>query len=277
MWLKWQMRHAPARYVMSRQHAASLHSLEQRQEDMFFILGTGRSGTQLLTSLLSHSDAMLLHEPDFKDDVATMEAVRASRAKGEIYWKWFRSRQIDKRWQRNGAKKYGEVTGTIRYHAPLLAELFPKSKLFLLSRDGRGFVRSLMGWKHFYGPKSKGAFALKPFPEDPMFSEWPRMTRFERVCWAWTETNEFLMRSIPKQDRVTLECIVRDRSYFEERIVKELGLEVPEGSWEAVTQAMSRNSSKTYDFPAWQDWTHVQRDAFKRICGDTMERLGYHF
>jgi len=251
--------------------------LKASQERLLFILGNGRSGTQLISSLLDGTEETLIfHEPDFDADVATMDALRQNVELAEAYWREFRSVRVFQRWMAGGRERiYGEVNGTIRYQAPAIRRLYPRSTMLLLARDGRGVVRSIMGWPHFYGPGSEGAYALAPLPDDPFFEEWPSMSRFERICWSWRDGNEFVMRSVPECDWIQVERITSDFDYFKEHVVTRTGVEIAYEAWLRVVSARSKNASSAYAFPAWNDWDRAQRTAFVRICGDTMTRLGY--
>lgn len=253
--------------------------LSARQKDLFFVLGTGRSGTQLIADLMNASGhAAVFHEPNFRSDVATMEEHRRNPDRAAEYWREFRSVEVYRRWLADrDARFYGEVTGTLRYHAPVIRSLFPSAQLFLISRDGRGFVRSVMGWPFVYGRGSVGVYALAPLEDDPYFAEWPRMDRFERICWAWQETNAFLMRHVDASRWLQFEALVADYGYFSERLTGRLGLDFPRELWKEHAERKSRNSTKEYGFPDWDGWSKDQQDAFRRICGDTMAKLGYRF
>lgn len=243
------------------------------------MLGTGRSGTQLLTGLLNQSDqGLVFHEPNFGEDVSTMEDFRLHPVQAASYWKSFRQYQVYKRLQENpSARVYGEVNGTIRYQAPAILGCIPDATLFLLARDGRGVVRSVMRWPQFYGPESRGAYALAPLPGDPYEAEWDRMSRFEKICWGWREANEFMMRDVPPENWLQLEKLTTDYDYFKTSLLGKLGLSIPYETWLAAVSKRSSNATSEYAFPAWDDWTDQQQSDFDRICGNTMDRLGYVF
>ncbi len=251
--------------------------LSAHQGNLFFVLGSGRSGTQLIADLMNASGhAVVFHEPNFRSDVATMDEFRRNPQGAVNYWREFRSVEVFKRWKSaGGAALYGEVNGTIRYHAPAIKELFPAAQLFLICRDGRGVVRSIMGWPQFYGPGSQGAYALAPLDGDPYREKWSGMSRFEKVCWSWRETNEFVMQNIESSRWLQIEKLADDFDYFSERFARRLGIDYPRELWREHTSRKSRNASQEYGFPAWENWSREQRDAFARICGDTMTKLGY--
>lgn len=272
--LAWRMRGRCTTATLRRE---ANRYLADNQERLLFVLGNGRSGTQLISRLLDASGgAMVYHEPNFDEDVETMDALRRDIHLADAYWREFRAVEVYRRWLARGTERfYGEVNGTLRYQTPAIKRLFPQAHMWLLTRDGRGVVRSIMGWPHFYGDDSRGAYALAPLPGDPYFAEWDRMSRFERVCWSWRDGNEVVMRSVPERDWIQLERLTSDYDYFHAHIVARTGLEVSRERWLEATSRRSQNASPSYAFPAWDDWTQEQRDSFARICGDTMTRLGY--
>lgn len=263
--------------ISNKERAKASGFLDKRQGDIAFILGTGRSGTQLITeALLSTGQAAVFHEPNFVEDVGSMEGFYLDQYKAIRYWNTFRKYEIYKRWSENPATKiYGEVNGTIRYQIPGILSALPESKIFLVARDGRGVVRSVMGWKQFYGEKSKGAYALKPHKSDPYYVKWERMTRFEKICWSWMDSNEYLLKFVPENRIYKLEDLVKD---YEEmsRLLSDIGISIGLNSWERIVTKPSRNSSKEYSFPVWGEWSKKEQSTFVEICGKTMAKLGYH-
>lgn len=251
--------------------------LSRKQRDMIFILGTGRSGTQLIADLLRKAgQARVYHEPNFLEDVSTMESLRKDKARAERYWKRFRKYEVYNRWmEAPEIKVYTEVNGTIRYQVPGILSEFPFSQLYLLARDGRGVVRSVMGWSQFYGQHSKGAYALRPLPGDPYLKNWDKMSRFEKICWGWTESNEFLLNYISLDRVLLLENLVNDYNFIKIKLLNKIGLDLCEDDWREVTNKPSRNASLNYSFPHWTYWEKWQKETFREICGPTMERLGY--
>lgn len=251
--------------------------VDANQERLLFLLGYGRSGTQLLSGLLGKIDRVTsFHEPDFWEDIANFTDFKLDSKLAIEYLAKYRSIQIYKRWISKGEDAfYCESTGTIRYLAPVIAECYPKANLFLVSRDGRGVVRSMMGWGQFYGESSKGAYALEPEMGDPFFDQWPGMSRFERLCWSWQDTYNILMEAIPEVRWLRLEQLTTDYDYFSENLTGPVGLDLSYEQWHKVVSVKSINASQTYEFPTWGEWSLEEQQAFIRICGDTMSRLGY--
>ncbi len=251
--------------------------LHAHEAHLFFVFGTGRSGTQLISDLLSRTgDACVFHEPDFYADVETMDSMRRDKRLAVEYWQKFRSLQVCRRWHANPESRlYGEVNGTIRFQASAIAELYPEAKLFLVSRDGRGVVRSVMGWPQFYSPSSRGAYAIKPLMDDPCHERWDSMSRFEKICWSWADANRLLILTVRPEYRLQLERLSTDYEYCMDRLLEPLGIELSPAQWREHVSRKSRNASSSYAFPSWNEWTREQQQSFQDICGDTMEELGY--
>lgn len=274
--LAWPLR---GRFIDAETQRVALDQLGVRQENLIFVLGAGRSGTQLVTDLLDAAgDVVTYHEPNFREDIATMDRFRHDLPLAVRYWREFRAVEVWKRWSAApSATRYCEVNGTLRYQAAAIRQVFPRAHCFLLARDPRGFVRSMMGMHEFYAPLALPAYALAPLPGDPLFEHWSDLSRFEKICWMWRDTYEVLYEHIPTERWLLLERLVSDYDYFRERLGKPAGIVLSEADWHAKTTKKSRNSSAAYDFPAWPDWTPEHRAQFVTICGPTMSKLGYAF
>ena len=262
----------------SEQRDAQLY-LSERQKNLLFVLGSGRSGTQLVTQLLEASNKVAaFHEPNFFEDIATMDTFRKHPERAMGFWSDFRSVAIYRRWRAAKNKThYAEVTGTLRYHVSTIQKIFPSCPLYLLSRDGRGVVRSIMGWPEFYGPGSRGAYALSPLPGDICHMRWASMSRFERICWAWRDANECVMQAVPQVSWIQLERLSASFQYAHDIFLQPAGIDMNYDTFNRCVSTKSPNSSREYRFPAWKDWTHKQQHQFRDICGNTMTRLGYDF
>lgn len=258
-------------------HAAALTVLNDKGRRFFVVHGAGRSGTQLITSLVNAgAHAAVFHEPDFDDDLRVMPAIHADPDCADAYWKRFRAARIMARWaDAPDAKLYGEVTGMIRHHSQTIKTLFPDAPQFLLARHPSGFVRSLMGWTQFYSETSRGAYALSPAPGDPVWADWEGFSRFEKCCWAWAETYIRLAREIDPARHLRLEDIVSDYDSYVARLDQPLGLGLNEATWHGIVATPSKNSTKTYAFATYADWKPEEKEAFARLCGPAMSNLGY--
>ncbi|MDA3898045.1 MAG: sulfotransferase domain-containing protein [Desulfobacteraceae bacterium] len=245
--------------------------------NIFFILSTGRSGTQFLSNLLSQIDdrTLVMHEPDFYYDIGVLEKSKNSKQYASDYINNFRKFSIYDRIDGNEVEGYGEVTGTLRFHSEALRGVFPNAKIMLMSRDGRDVIRSVMGWPEFYGKESKGAYNLTPQQDDKYFDKWHDMTRFEKLCWSWQNSNRSMLSLIQPNEIFQFEKIISSYEYFKTRVLDKLELNVSEQQWTDSVNRKSPNSTKQYDFPHWADWSESQKETFMSICGPIMEKLDY--
>jgi hypothetical protein len=109
------------------------------------------------------------------------------------------------------------------------------------------------------------------------------MSRFERICWAWSALNGYALEAIRRSPNARLfrfeDLFKGDERYqylatLVEFATERLGVEraaiTPEGGW---LERRVHESEK--HFPAWSDWTPKQRERFREICGPVMDELGY--
>ena len=273
----WYSRSWRYKYLGFKQIDHTSQYLFDNSKNLVFLTGSGRSGTQFFANFLnSQPEIMSFHEPNFREDVGTMDLLRRNKDLILPYYQKFRNLEIFKRMNLVPQKPiYCEVNGTIRYHLPALNALFPKSKKLLIIRNGASVVRSLIPWNQFYNKYSKGAYALEPLESDDFWDEWPNFTRFDRICWAWQEANNFAISHIPQNQWIIFEKAVSDYSYFKEKFCDYLNLDISKSSWNKVVSTKSPNSTKVYDFPEYGDWSDLQKERFKHICGPTMTCFGY--
>jgi hypothetical protein len=253
----------------------------------FFVLALGRSGTAFLAALLGRDRKAVVHHEPYRLDHHLPFLRRAgvfdTVVDGLLEQRFTTlHRGID-------PSVYGEVNSYLRYEVDWLRRRFDPALVHLV-RDGRDFVRSAY-IRDVYSP-TESEPPIVPKNGDPYATRWTDMTRFERLCWYWMRTNEELAEKIPAP--VRLEDVVRSYPYFEERVLGPTGVQVPRAIWESERDK-PRNTSREYQMrelvlaairlrkrerrieplPHWTRWDRTQTDAFWRICGATMEKLGY--
>jgi hypothetical protein len=166
---------------------------------------------------------------------------------------------------------------------------FADHRALFFIRDGREWVRSHMNWGEAYNKRGLRKVISHNWPSpgkalgDPYHAEWPKFSRFERLCWAWTRLNEFALSTLARNPMVR---VVRFEDVFageqrERNLSGAIDFATAHlGDSKARISSMSgqlehRTHASSGDFPAWQDWTTQQRRSFERLCGLLMERLGY--
>jgi hypothetical protein len=255
--------------------------------NFFFILALGRSGTQFLASLLAKSPgALVYHEPAAEDPIYF-----GLRYAGDF--KQVTDDYLEKRFRgllpEDGQYEvYGEVNSYLRYEVDWLQRRFSPVLIHLV-RDGRDFVRSAYT-REVYTIKDKNP--LVPRDSDPYAQKWSNMNRFQKLCWYWTHTNEFLFSKL--KQTVRLEKLVTDYGYFKERILEPTGLQVSFAAWSREVKKPKNTSQRRVlkkkikrivffwekpqplqSIPPWSKWDTEKKEQFHEICAETMTKLGY--
>jgi hypothetical protein len=146
-----------------------------------------------------------------------------------------------------------------------------------------------MIWGEAYGKRGIRKYMMhrwpcaSDLPQDPYAEEWHTFSRFERLCWAWSRLNQYALDALERNDQARLflfESIFQRQGRYEAlsdlvRFTTSLpGLEpVRLGDIEDMLKNKVNPSSDK--FPAWDGWTKTQQHQFERICGPSMEQLGY--
>jgi glycosyltransferase involved in cell wall biosynthesis len=249
---------------------------------MFFVLNTGRAGSNTISRVLSQApDCQCLHEPEpafieeatrFRyGEVSSDDLVRVLRATRPPL--------------RSGVK-YGESNNKLALMVPVLERAFPDSRYVWLIRDGRQVVCSGLqrGW-FTERDAAENASAWRRWRlrgdrlgvVDP--EEWERWSPFEKNCWLWSYTNHLIRRDLQRLES--------DRTFVVR--IESLGQSLPElCGYLGITPVpfvISRANRRVADAGAsgttnsveriltWHDWSDDERKTFLRQCGDLMDDM----
>ncbi len=248
----------------------------------------GRSGTQFLASLLSKSPgALVYHEPAAEDRIYF--GLRYAGNFNKVVDDYLERRFRELLPADGIYEVYGEVNSYLRYEMDWLREKFNPILIHLV-RDGRDFVRSAYT-REVYTPDEKKLLTV-PRDNDPMAETWGQMNRFQKLCWYWKHTNEFLAS---KMDRTVLfEKLLKDYDYFTANVLEPIGLNIPFDTWKKETRKPKNISKKNIfkkkvkrmivsrgktgiiqPIPHWSQWNPGQIQQFNEICSETMRKFGY--
>lgn len=263
--------------------AVTSENAVDKGEKLFFVLGTGRSGSTSIAKMLSqHPDITCLHEPNYQ--LIRLSTEYAHGVKN-------RDRVKDELWQMYGtcsslpAGVYGESDQKLSNLVELLAELFPKAKFIHLIRNGIDTVSSTYsrGWfdnrEYAYDTEQedqvplfrlKGIFSeyrLNP-PEMRLMSEqaWKEMTAFERNAWYWSYWNDLIESQFEK--------IGKARTYTLK--LEEIHLKIHElnrfiGAKEFAYNVVHTNRAlSNYELISSNHWSDKQKLAFKKWTENLM-------
>ena len=255
----------------------------------FFILSHGRSGSKFLALLLNDTsnDIVVNHEPFLEDYHLLPLAYYYPESK-------VLKSKLKNRFEtilselNNDVAIYGEVNSLLRYSAGWLIDNLSPVILHLV-RDGRDVVRSTYARNTYLWNDSH--LPIFPKNNDKYSDKWIQMTRFEKICWYWRETNEHLLRyNFPI---IHLESLISNYDYFKNKLLIPLGISVSYDRWKEKI-SNPQNKTKNFDFkkivkkyiikenintdkiPHYTRWDKNMLESFNEICGETMRKLGYY-
>ena len=240
---------------------------------LFFIVSTGRTGTQWLAGLLCQCpDTFVEHEPVPVEQLAHKAAV-CNEAISDKYIEKFRLKEIYSRVskERPDIRIYGEVNGALRRHIVPIRKYIPSVKLIHLVRDGRDVVRSVVSRGTFSGAHPV-YYDFRPPIVDEYSERWEKLSEFEKACWLWQWENRYMRQHINQRARI--EDITSSYTLFKRQILEPLDLHLERAAWKAQTQR-PKNVSPKYTLGSCDHWTLEQKDQFVHICGKEMQHYGY--
>lgn len=252
-----------------------------------FIISTGRTGTKFLVIFFDefYSNIYACHEP-YPD----LLKLGIEYAKGEISLNnackiFDKNRknilyELDKR----NKKNYIESNSRLFPLIPVIRKICENYKVVHIIRDGRDWVRSVLPRSCYRREDPFQRLSADEFPEDPYFTKWDKMSRFEKICWLWVKMDRFIYDSI-KEDKKSITIKFEDifdaeRDYIGMRkIIDFLDLD-PEKSIglknEKFNRFMRRKINVTkYPRPHWRNWSIINKEAFLEICGAHMKLYEY--
>ena len=236
------------------------------------VLGTARSGTKWLCGRLgAGTSATVLHERTLNQDGTTTDPVLGlKRTAGDLVSllenKTLVSRLSKTALAGHRRTKRNVVEANV-YLPHVDPELFRCEDVSVvhLYRDPTRVVRSILqrgwydtpnDWKH---PRID-------------IEGWDSMTRFERACAYWAETNRSLMESFPDAIRVSLEELQHAASF--ESLVGQMGFVLHLIPF-ATTDSAAVDTTMEWTVPPVEEWSADDLQVFFDRCGPVAALLGY--
>jgi hypothetical protein len=244
---------------------------ELKHANIFFIVSTGRTGTQWLANLLNKAaGTYVVHEP-VPNEWHNHAQVIMQPETAQEYLYTYRFREIALRMHEHPSQIYGEVNSALRFHICALRELLPKCKIIHLVRDGRAVVRSVMN-RRLSSHRTPLYTQITPPIDDEYTARWHELSDFEKVCWGWQAENRFMR--LNTELRARFEDITTSYELFSQQILKTLGLLIEEKTWLASLR-VPMNQTKNHLMEPWKHWTREQKIQFITICSREMSHYGY--
>jgi hypothetical protein len=271
-------------------------------DDVFFILGCGRSGTTAMAHILntaSNAQVTVEQKPNLCIEARMNYEERLSSTKTLLLKS--RSTEIE-----NAHKQeliYGDKNPNYLAFIYELQEIWNPRFLYV-HRDGRDVVRSMMSWNalqtlnggKFFGMNeddpNSDIFSpeqdwwdysrIRPRPDEPAFENWKALSTFEQCAWHWAKYN-FLTKEKLKQidsNRWQELCMSKANAPEIENTFKFLGLNDFDGN---AIQTILEAKINTYEFvddntdkyPHHSKWSKQQNSQFDSIANNVMQSLSY--
>lgn len=244
---------------------------------MFFVVSTGRSGTQTLAELLDRSpDCVCPHEPEPRLLMEAMQYLYGKLPHDEAVALLRRTRptiQTD--------KQYGESHHHLSLMIPALHDAFPQAKFVWLIRDGRKMVASLYArgaYKGYRFSATEGGILWETTRirgdrvGDMSTLTWWGLSRFEKCCWHWDYRNRF---SEQKLKECSCDWMLIRLEELEARsgdLFEFLGLQPPV-EMNVKHLNVAKPVSGRREMPQdWREWNGEQVLAFLHFCAPVMDQ-----
>ncbi len=196
-----------------------------------FMVGSGRSGTKMVSRLLHGCDQV---EPHHEYLNTLIQPLAVQRYMGIISREQAVSGLRD---AYSGAFYYSpapiflDCSHKLSFIIDDLADAYPGARFLHVTRDGRKVVASflhklqdecydgpsidvLMGWLADRSlpkpPAEKRYWWNVPQPGQPFAAEFPGLSRFQRICYHWREANRCILESFDKLPGRTLTLKLED-------------------------------------------------------------------
>ena len=173
----------------------------------------------------------------------------------------------------------------------ILPQVFRRCRIVYLVRDAREWVRSC--WGHaggFYRARdlvrllSGGRLRAPMCSDDPWAARWTDMSRFEKNCWLWAKKNRYALDCLRGTDEARMwrfeDVFLGNRRYEVLEKLVQFATCFPGGprfEYTSLDGVLERpvNASGPGALPRWREWSEGRVRAFRLICGELMDELGY--
>jgi hypothetical protein len=256
----------------------------------FFILSQGRTGTKFLSKLLnSVSETVVHHEPDELDRNILFYSYTGQFDEALNGLLTLRFNQLLEKVPNDFT--YGECNSYLRYNGKWLSENL-HAKLIYTCRDARSYIKSAYP-RALYTNLDK-QLTIIPKTGTKYAERWPNMTRFEKICWYWAETNRSLLND-SSGNVLQIERLLSKYDYFDSNINKPIGFNISKTDWRRAVMKPENSSSSFIllkrkirmtikggfgrnlgkSLPEYDMWSTSMKHTFNEICGPLMTELGY--
>jgi hypothetical protein len=261
----------------------------------FFIVSSGRSGTQMMEKLLGSFPQIEMHHEYLCTHLQPLavryylELASHEEAKEAII------RLVGSAVHYSDRALWGDSSNKLSWLVDVLAEVFPEAQFIHLVRDGRKVTSSffhkladecyddrsaaiLQAWMDDPGknpcpPPEKKYWWNLPRPGTLAARGFRRYDQFQRICFHWGEVNRILLERLAVLDQnrvrmVRLEDLTADDGTLQDLLAF---LELPYEASHAEIMRRPHNVNRPEDYPL----TEEQARQLAEIAGDMMRHFGY--
>lgn len=256
-------------------------------DSQFFVLSSGRSGSQTVAYTLSQSpECLCLHEPHPQ---LVRESALYAYGKADVRSVMTLVRESRSQLGRD-CTVYGETNNRLSLMADALVAAFPNAKYVWLVRDGRDFVASELQ-RGAYQPPRKAPWATSKWDRWRLDGsrvgavtphDWNSWGPFEKTAWQWQYVNDLVgsaLETLPAgQKRVVR---IEDWASDVQPIASWLGLESTEFAIPRANRRSTdhdsvdphpRHPNRVAYVSTWRSWDDVSHERFVRLAGSMMDR-----
>lgn len=160
----------------------------------YFITGTGRCGTLLLSKVLGCSNKTHCNHEFSMKTLKMKEAYFKSKMK--IYYKEIDNKLAPTIKEYNGKNlSYGECSSHLYFIYPELFRRYEYTSRFaLLVRRPENFIRSALARGFFSPDHPRGLEHVRPPKDIEIGRIWDEITPFEKCAWYWAMVNGYVYR-----------------------------------------------------------------------------------
>ena len=285
-------------------------------KDLVFIVSGGRTGTTLFGDYFSNfvDDCFSVHEPDLivaNDALKTLRNIRLfgiwhvviGRLLNKTGSRIIGQKLIQEKISEEIAKEYILKSRTSYFSSikesliiesnaqwwpfvKQICEIWPRSKVIIIVRDPRSWVRSWMNKSGRYTKNDivamlpPGRLTPRKVREEKWISSWKDFTTFEKLSWEWSFIYNYMDSSLDHEGNKKMfrfeDIFCRESGAFDDLIeyATTHGRRVYPSHDLSDFKATISNASAG-STPSWREWTPNQAATMDAICGPLMRKFGY--
>ncbi|MCE5208522.1 MAG: sulfotransferase [Chloroflexi bacterium] len=252
-----------------------------------FVLSTGRVGSETVSRLLSLAKNVLVyHEPWPELFALSKKAYEFSdvypddqRLADVLQEGFLTARRELLNYSLYCDHGYVEAGPPATFLAPLILKAIPEVKFIHLVRDPQSVVSSGMhrGW---YSGHAYDSTRIVPAVDSEMGRLWDNMNPYQKNCWLWAETNDWIIRfskTLPADKYLLIHA--EDIFQADEVVIRQMFDYVgsPSPSTQRITgvlrQKLNAQTRGTFQQP--DDWMADLNDSLRKFMNQTAGKLGY--